>query len=245
MTRNIKHRVLFFISLIVFTTCKKEDVPITTGRNSPPVVNAGPDRQVLLPDNFTALNGSATDPDGNIVSYRWTKISGPSTYALVTPDNVVTIVNQLVEGVYQFELNVADNGGLSANDTVIVTVNAAGNINQPPLAYAGVDQIIILPLDSLELRGIATDTDGTIVSYNWIIHGYLSQSGQYIDFYYNTAAVRMNNLAEGIYSCTFQVLDDKGASATDVTIVRVVSVNCPCHPDPCDSLGDPCDPWDY
>ena len=43
-----------------------------------------------------------------------------------------------------------------------VTVNAALNI--PPVANAGVDQIITLPTNTVSLNGSGTDADGTIVS---------------------------------------------------------------------------------
>ena len=46
--------------------------------NIPPVANAGIDQTITLPTNIVLLNGSGTDADGTIVSYAWTKISGPS-----------------------------------------------------------------------------------------------------------------------------------------------------------------------
>ena len=42
-----------------------------------------------------------------------------------------------------------------------VTVNAAANI--PPVADAGVDQTITLPVNSVILSGSGSDVDGTIV----------------------------------------------------------------------------------
>ncbi len=47
--------------------------------NRPPVANAGADQTIILPTNTVILDGSgSTDPDNNISSYAWTKISGSS-----------------------------------------------------------------------------------------------------------------------------------------------------------------------
>lgn len=118
-------------------------------------------------------------------------------------------------------------------------------INIPPIADAGSNQVLLLPTDSVELRGSGIDTDGYIVSYQWSITGYFSQIGQYGYFNYNTAIAKLKNLPEGIYWCELKVTDNGGLNATDEVIVRVVSPNCECYPDPCDAFGDPCDPWDY
>jgi hypothetical protein len=92
--------------------------------NGAPLANAGPDRTITLPTNSATLNGSATDSDGSIVSYRWTKISGPSSSTISSPNNSSTAVNNLVEGIYIFQLSATDNGGSVGVDTVSVTVQA-------------------------------------------------------------------------------------------------------------------------
>ena len=59
-----------------------------------------------------------------------------------------------------------DNNGNSATAQVKITVIAA--TNQNPIANAGANQIITLPLDSVTLSGVASfDPNGTIVSYSW------------------------------------------------------------------------------
>jgi hypothetical protein len=67
--------------------------------------------------------------------------------------------------VYRFELKVTDNSGGVARDTLQVTV--APPANQLPIAFAGADQSITLPLNSAALSGSGTDADGTIASYRW------------------------------------------------------------------------------
>ncbi len=45
--------------------------------NAPPVVSAGPNQTITLPDDNAQLAGTATDTDP--LTLLWTKISGPST----------------------------------------------------------------------------------------------------------------------------------------------------------------------
>ena len=129
--------------------------------NIPPVADAGLDQIITLPTNTVTLSGSGSDVDGTIVGYAWTKISGPSSYTIVNPATAATDITGLVQGVYQFQLQVTDNNGATATDVVRITVNAAANI--PPVADAGSDQTITLPTNFVTLSGSGSDADGTIV----------------------------------------------------------------------------------
>jgi hypothetical protein len=100
--------------------------------NRPPVANAGADQVITLPTNSVNLNGSATDPDNNVTSYQWTKISGPALFTIANPNSVQTQVTGLVEGVYQFELKVTDQFGLYDNDMVLLTVWGSSQPSPPP-----------------------------------------------------------------------------------------------------------------
>jgi PKD domain/Kelch motif len=94
----------------------------TTQTNRPPVAKAGADQTITFPVNTVTLNGSgSTDPDNNITSYLWTKVSGPSTFDILNANAIQTQVSNLFQGVYRFELKVTDAGGLFSKDTVQVT----------------------------------------------------------------------------------------------------------------------------
>jgi hypothetical protein len=96
----------------------------TQPNNHPPVANAGADKTITLPTNTVTLDGSAsTDPDNNIVSYAWTKISGPSSFNITNTNAVQTAITNLVQGIYQFELKVTDAGLLFSKDTMQVIVD--------------------------------------------------------------------------------------------------------------------------
>ena len=73
------------------------DSSTTTPTNHPPVANAGPDQTITLPTNTIYLDGSgSTDPDNNITSYAWTKISGPLSFNIANANAVQTQVTNLV-----------------------------------------------------------------------------------------------------------------------------------------------------
>jgi len=212
--------------------------PATTSINKAPTADAGPDESITIPTNSIQLSGSGTDVDGTISSFGWTKISGPSTFALVNSSSPIGTVNSLVEGVYQFELVVTDDQGAIGKDTVKVTVNAAKIVNQKPVANAGADQVLNLPDDSTSLNGIGSDRDGTIASYGWTK---ISGPSSYVIRTPSLANTKISDLQEGVYQFQLKVSDDKGGSAMDtiqITVnAAVVTTNEPVNQPPVANAG--------
>ena len=197
----------------------KDTVQITTvnaAPNMPPTANAGKNQTIRLPTNSILLNGSGTDPDGTISSYSWTKISGPSSGTINNANSDSTTINNLSQGVYEFELTVTDDKGDIGKDTVQVTVNSAANIS--PTANASGDQTITLPTYTITLNGSGTDPDGTISSYSW--RKISGPSGGTINNL-NSASTIVNNLSKGVYKFELTVTDDKGAVGKDTVQVTV------------------------
>src|SRR5690606_34244806 len=113
------------------------------------------------------LNGSSSsDADGNIVSWSWQQVNGPSTATLSSANTANITVSNLQAGVYTFRLTVRDNRNSSASDIVTVTVNQ--RVNQAPVANAGPNRVITLPTNSTSLNGNSSaDADGNITVYQW------------------------------------------------------------------------------
>jgi hypothetical protein len=63
----------------------------------------------------------ASDSDGNIVSYLWTKISGGSA-TIVSPTSANTDVTGMAEDSYVFRCTVTDNDGATAFDNASISV---------------------------------------------------------------------------------------------------------------------------
>lgn len=102
-------------------------VSVTSGAiqiNLSPSVDAGSDQFVVLPDSSATLSGSATDPDGTIVSYQWIKIEGDGGN-ITSPTSATTTVTGLSEGSYVFQITATDDRGASDSSSVAVNVNIA------------------------------------------------------------------------------------------------------------------------
>lgn len=186
--------------------------------NIPPVVNAGADITITLPVNSVTLSSTASDADGSIASYSWSLLSGPVQYNIVNAAGMQTEVNGLVQGVYRFVVTVRDNRGGAGSDTVNVTVLPAPLPNVPPVANAGADISITLPVNTAALQGSGTDADGTVVHYQWIK---LSGPAPFVIGSPNNAQTTISGLTEGVYVFQLQVSDNSGASATDDVVVTV------------------------
>src|SRR5215204_2931650 len=91
--------------------------------NQSPTVNAGTDQTIVLPASSVTLTGTASDPDGSIASYSWSKVSGPAGGTITSPSSSSTTVTGLVQGSYTFRLTVTDNQGATGTSDVNVTVN--------------------------------------------------------------------------------------------------------------------------
>ncbi len=131
--------IILVVIVIISANCTKEEPVSSTSSgsgtgsgiinpppppiNTPPIANAGSDTNLFVPVNFCDLIGSGFDREDNILTFQWKKISGPVSFFIQNPTFKSTKLTSLEKGVYQFELTVTDRPGLSAKDTVKVTVH--------------------------------------------------------------------------------------------------------------------------
>ncbi len=195
-------------------------ITVNPAINIPPTSIAGSNQTIVLPTNNVTLRGSGTDPDGTIASYLWTKVSGPSGITIGNPNSANTIVSGLVQGVYQFELQVTDDKGAVGEDTVKIIVNVADNI--APTANAGSDKTIILPSNSIALSGSGTDPDGTIKSYEWTK---ITGPSSFSITNPSSAITNITSMVQGTYEFELKVTDNKGDIGTDIINIKVNAAN--------------------
>jgi PA14 domain/PKD domain/Secretion system C-terminal sorting domain len=195
-------------------------ITVVTSGPQPPVANAGANQTITLPVNQVNMDGSASvAPSGNIVSYTWTQISGPSTATLTAATSAQTNATGLIAGTYQFQLAIVDNNNVTAKDSVTITVNPATNI--PPVANAGASVIITLPANSTTLNGSkSSDADGTITSYSWTeISGPNTPGSTGV----NSPSLSLTGLVAGQYIYQLTVTDNNGATGSAQVKVTVVA----------------------
>jgi gliding motility-associated-like protein len=196
-----------------------DDVKVTVNpaaTNQPPVVTTDADQAIFLPVNSITISGSASDPDGSIVSYTWIQVTGPNTATLSNASTPVLTASGLIEGVYNFRLTAKDNKNATAFDEVKVTVNAAA-VNQPPTVNGGADVTIKLPTDNTTLTASGNDPEGGAITYHWE-----ELSGPSTLTFTDVNPLVLNGMAEGTYQFQVTATDDKGDEATDNVTVTVL-----------------------
>lgn len=131
---KIKNSVFVFIMALAVSniSCSKEyscEDCFNSGNNTniSPVALAGADTMVHFPSDSILLDGRASfDPDGNISRWIWRKIEGPTEFNIADTSSDFTMVYNLMDGNYQFELSVVDNAGAISKDTIKITVGYTG-----------------------------------------------------------------------------------------------------------------------
>lgn len=100
-----------------------------------PIVNAGNDIIVQLPQTSVTLDATASDKEGAI-TYLWAKVSGSGV--ITNPAAQDALIINLTEGSSIFRLTVTDIAGNSVSDTVNVTLIKA---DTPPPTPTGITSI--------------------------------------------------------------------------------------------------------
>ncbi len=117
-----------------------DDVTVTVlPANAAPIVNAGPNQTITLP-NTASLNGTVADdgfPAGATVSVFWGQVSGPGSVTFNEINNPVTRVMFPAPGTYVLRLSANDTHRIGSDD-IQVTVNAAPALVGATLQLAAV-----------------------------------------------------------------------------------------------------------
>ena len=116
--------ILIAITIITcFSACRKTyRCRICPDNNKPPIANAGNDTTIKLPVNSILLDATRSSDDVSIMTYRWTKLAGPTSFKISNENVSQTLVTDLTEGEYIIQLEVMDNTLKSAKDLLVVDV---------------------------------------------------------------------------------------------------------------------------
>ncbi|KAF0250304.1 MAG: hypothetical protein FD167_286 [bacterium] len=166
--------------------------------NTAPVVNAGQDQTITLPNGAT-LNGTVTD-DGlpnppAQVSVTWSKVSGSGTVTFSSPSTAVTSVTFSQAGTYVLRLSVSDSALTSTPSVATLQgqVSDDGNPNPP---------------GQLSITWTRVDGPGTVNFTNP-----------------NAAVTQASFAIAGTYTLRLTVSDSVLSTSDDVVIIANVTSN--------------------
>ena len=140
----------------------KSGLVVSTTTFLPPTARAGSDQSLPSTATSANLNGNASVGNGGatITGYQWKPLTGPNIPTFSNATVVNPTISNLSSGNYQIQLTVTDNHGLSAADTVGITVAATA---QAPVVTISPITSITLPTDSVQLNSSSTCSGCTVV----------------------------------------------------------------------------------
>lgn len=192
------------------------NVTVIKETDYPPVANAGGDVVIYLPQKEVNLSGSLSTDDKGIKSWEWTK--GDGVNKAVDMQNTRTPLlhlSNLEVGMYTFILRVTDTSDQFSTAEVHVFVKPG---NEGPVADAGPNQEITLPMNTVTLNGTKSYDDIGISQWEWKqVNGPSLAKIENAD---QPQAVA-TGLTKGVYVFQLTVYDDKKATNSKTVTITV------------------------
>jgi hypothetical protein len=137
----------------------------TTSNNNPPIITSlEPDAEGVVPLGSIQVICSASDTDGDELSYDWSASAGD----IDGVGDTATWTAPTSEGSYSVAVVVTDGRGGQATDYVPITVRA----NNPPAITSLTASIEwTTPSGSVQVTCTASDPDGDELTYDWSATG--------------------------------------------------------------------------
>lgn len=195
-------------------------VVVLPEKNTAPVAIAGDDKEIIYPDDSTTLDGSKSNDNSKIVSFKWEQVSGPKKAKLTSATEKKVHLSDLVVGTYVMKLTVVDDKNLVGTDSIKVYVKK--DHNEHPVAIAGRPVTIFLPGRSVTLDGSKSHDDELIDQYLWTRAGLSPAAGVVVNHSDHQAILHLTDLVKGRYIFDLTVTDNKGLIGTDSVTIEVL-----------------------
>jgi len=206
-------------------------VYVKPASNLAPVAKAGNTQTVSLPVPYVTLDGSGSNDDVGLTSYRWSVVTEPRPpvsdsdagggggAVLATPGAAVTNVTNLTVGEYTFRLTVTDGSNNTGTDTVQVIVKQ--DTNAAPVAHAGDDRRVSLPVGVVRLDGRGSSDDLGVARWSWTRDLASLAAGTVVGNSSQTSVLVLADLVPGRYVFNLQVWDAQGKTSQDSVSIIV------------------------
>ena len=186
--------------------------------NHPPTVTCSAEKSMVFLDagDSVAITATASDPDGDPLTYTWTASGGRVDG---TGAQVRWLSAGAAAGSYTITVHVDDGRGGAA--TCNSTVDVEQKPNHPPTITCSADRSSVFAGERVHITCNASDPDGDPLTYTWRANaGQIAGNGPNGD--YDTTG-----LSPGTYTITTRVDDGRGGAADAQTPVEVQVVPPP------------------
>lgn len=196
----------------------------------PPAANAGENKSINSEDQSTTiLEGTATDPDGDNLEYRWLDSTGVLLDWLPVGANGeadldLSTVPYFTIGEHTLTLEVRDGSETASDDMILTVGNSAPHVQA---TGAGVYEIF----SDVILGGQVSDYDGDNLSYEWNWDGDTLFSGSQ-DTIYGGDPVSLpehvkSDLGLGSHKLTLKAKDNSSEPVSSDITIEIVDTGTP------------------
>lgn len=203
--------IIYVVLVSLLLGCVEEDnIDGLEGISNPPTANAGENVSIELGTHVTLKGNQSFDSDGVIVSYLWTEENDT-----LGADVMLKNYTRHELGEYRIKLTVTDDDGLTASDTVIVTVTEVSKTAdlKSPIANAGENKIINIDEKVNLDGGGSSDPDGKIQFYEWKEGSDIIGTGERV--------INYSSSVSGVHVIELTVTDNDGLEDKDVVYISV------------------------
>ena len=187
--------------------------------NKVPTANAGTDQTVNKAATVTLDGTASSDPDGDVLTYKWTAPAGITLSSDSDQKPSFTAPDVSADTKYSFLLMVNDGKVDSPSDEVEITVL---QVNKIPVANAGNDQSVDEGAIASLNGSSSSDPDGNALTYKWTAPAGIVLSSETT---VNPSFTAPQVSSDTQYTFSLVVNDGQADSPADQVIVEVLKVD--------------------
>jgi probable HAF family extracellular repeat protein len=198
-----------FITIIV--TAVVADVPPTVI-----ITNPAPNATFQAPANFS-IGASASDSDGTVTNVQFLVNSTVVGNSTVAPYSAAA--NNLSGGTYTLTAIAADNAGLTATDSIMITVTAVVADLPPTVIITNpAPNATFQAPANFSMGASASDSDGAVTNVQFLVNSTIVGNSTVAPY-----SATVSSLSAGTYTLSAVASDNAGLTATNAITVTVLN----------------------